>query len=122
MTSLDKLNYICFEKKNESFDMFHIYKVQVENQLNWKIKRVKSDRSNEYILFNDFCRKKIHEVTPLYSFESNGVAGRKKKTLKQMINTLLVNSSAFDNLWWEPLLSVCHIQNRIFYKKTSKIL
>lgn len=29
-----------------------------------------------------FVEKKIHEVTPLYSFESNGVAGRKKKDFK----------------------------------------
>ena len=33
---------------------------------------------------------------------------------------MLVSSSAYDNLWGEALLSACHIQNRIPYKKTGK--
>ena len=44
--------------KDEAFDMFLSYKAEVENQLNKKIKRVRSDRGDEYILFNDFCEKK----------------------------------------------------------------
>ena len=41
-------------------------------------------------------------------------------TLKEMINTLLVSASAPDNLWGEAILSACHLQNRISYKKTGK--
>jgi hypothetical protein len=43
--------------KDEAFDMFLSYKAEVENQLNRKIKRVRSDRGGEYISFNDFCEK-----------------------------------------------------------------
>jgi len=34
--------------------------------LNKKIKRIRSDRCDEYALFNDYCVKKciIHEVAP----------------------------------------------------------
>ena len=35
--------------KDESFD--------VENQLNKKNKRIRSDRGGEYVLFNDYCFK-----------------------------------------------------------------
>ena len=59
-------------------------------------------------------------MTPPYSLESNGVAERKNKTLKEMMNSLLVSASALDNLWGEAILSACHLQNRISYKKTGK--
>ncbi|OMO54671.1 Integrase, catalytic core [Corchorus capsularis] len=108
--------------KDEAFDMFLKYKAEVENQLNKKIKRVRSDRGGEYVLLNDYCEKEdiIHEVTPPYSPESSGVAERKNRTLKEMMNAMLVSSNAHDNLWGEALLSACHVQNRIPYKKTGK--
>jgi hypothetical protein len=33
------------------------------------------------------------------------------------MNTMLVSFSALDSLWDEAILSACHLQNRIFYKK-----
>jgi len=86
--------------KYEAFDMFLSYKAKVENQLNRKIKRLRSDKGGEYTLFNDFCEKEdiIHEVTPPYSPESNGVVERKNRTLKEMINVSLVSSFAPNNL------------------------
>ena len=108
--------------KDEAFDKFLLYKAEVENQLGRKIKRVRSDRGGEYLLFNDFCEKEgiIHEVTPPYSPESNGVAERKNRTLKEMMNVMLVSFAAPNNLWGEALLSACFIQNRIPHKKTQK--
>ena len=70
MIVLDILDYIYFLKhKNEAFDKFFLYKSEVENQLKRKIKRVRSDRGGEYVLYNDFCEKEgiIHEITPPYS-------------------------------------------------------
>ena len=37
-----------------------------------------------------------------------------------MMNAMLVSSNAPDNLWGEALLTACHLQNRIPYKKTGK--
>ena len=95
--------------KNEAFGMFLTYKAEVENQMNKKIKRIRSNRGCEYVLFNDYCVKEciIHEVIPLYSPKSNGVGERKNKTLKEMMNAMLINSNAFDNLWGESLLTAC---------------
>ena len=39
--------YLLHEK-SQSLDMFKIYKAKVENQLNRKIKAVRSDRGGEY--------------------------------------------------------------------------
>jgi hypothetical protein len=47
-----------FRSKDEVYNMFLLYKTKVENQLNKKIKRVRSDRGSEYILLNDYCEKR----------------------------------------------------------------
>ena len=107
--------------KDEAFDMFLSYKAKVENQLDRKIKRIRSDRGGEYIPLNDYCENEgiIHK-TPPYSLKLNGIAERKNRTLKEMINSLLVSALTPDNLWGEAILSVYHLQNRISYKKTGK--
>jgi len=111
------------KNKDEAFDMLLTYKAEVENQLNKEIKRIRSDRSGEYVLFNDYCVKEgiIHEVTPPYSLESNGVVERKNRTLKEMMNAMLISSNAPDNLWGESLLIACFLQNRIPHRKTGNI-
>ena len=40
--------------KDEVFDMFLSYKVEVENQLDRKIKRIRSYRGDEYIHLNHY--------------------------------------------------------------------
>ena len=45
------------KRKDEAFDVFLTYKAEVENQLNKKIKRIRSDRGGEYVLFNNFWVK-----------------------------------------------------------------
>ena len=41
-------------------------------------------------------------MTPPYSPESNEVARRNNRTLKEIMNFLLVSASAPNNLWGEP--------------------
>ena len=57
--------------KDETLNFFKIYKAEVENQLDRKIKRLRSDRGGEYFSneFDAFCAKHgiIHERTPPYS-------------------------------------------------------
>ena len=81
--------------KDEVFDMFLSYKVEVENQLDRKIKRIRSNRGGEYIPLDDYCEKKgiIHEGIPPYLQKSNRVAERKNMTLKEMMDPLLVSAS-----------------------------
>ena len=58
------------KSKDEAIDKFVMFKAEVENQLNRKIKKVRSDRGGEYVSpFTDLCAKSgiIHELTPPYS-------------------------------------------------------
>ena len=59
---------------------------------------VESIFSNEFDLF---CVEHgiIHERTPPYSPQSNGVAERKNQTLTDMVNTML-DTSGLSKEWW----------------------
>jgi len=85
MTLIDDATRFCYvyllQTKDEVLDYFKIYKAEVENQLERKIKHLRSDRGGEYFpkIFDEFCEEYgiIHERMPPYSPESNGIAERK---------------------------------------------
>ncbi|KAJ0008485.1 hypothetical protein Pint_29037 [Pistacia integerrima] len=108
--------------KDEVIKMFLTYKNEVENQLNKKIKRLRTYKGGEYESndFNSFCRDHgvQHDTIPPYSPQSNGVAERKNKTLKEMVNAMLISSGAL--FVGEAMLLACYIQNIISFKKTGK--
>ena len=99
VTFIDDCTRYCYvyllHSKDEALVKFKEFTLEVENQLQRTIKIVRSDRGGEYNEpFNAFCREKgiIHQTTAPYSPESNGVAERKNRTLKEMMNALLQES------------------------------
>jgi hypothetical protein len=99
------------------------YKKEVENQLNKKIKVLMSDRGGEYESpFGEFCSKHgiVHQTTAPYSPQQNGVAERKNRTLKEMMNAMLISFGLPQNLWGEAILSANYILNKLPQKKLDK--
>ncbi|CAL2244459.1 unnamed protein product [Prunus armeniaca] len=91
-TFIDDCSKYCYiyliKTKDEVFNKFKVYKTEVQNQLERRIKRFRSGRGGEYTL-NDlsvFCEEHgiIHQVTAPYSPQSNGVAEKKNRTLLDM--------------------------------------
>ena len=128
MTLIDDATRFCYvyllHTKDEAIDYFKIYKAEVENQLERKIKRLRSDRGGEYFsnVFDVFCEEHgiIHERTPPYSPQSNGVAERKNRTLTDLVNSML-DTAGLSKAWWgEALLTSCHVLNRIPNKNKEK--
>jgi transposase InsO family protein len=97
MTIIDNTSRYCYvyflKTKDEALNCFKTYKVEVENQLEKKIKRFWSDRGGEYFFneFNLFCAKHgiIHKRMSPYSSQSNGIAERKNHTLTNLVNSML---------------------------------
>ncbi|KAL0360460.1 UNVERIFIED_CONTAM: Retrovirus-related Pol polyprotein from transposon TNT 1-94 [Sesamum radiatum] len=104
----------------ESSTLWHS---RLETQTGKKLKRLRSDRGGEYesSKFNEYCQTFgiIHEETPPYSPSSNGVAERKNRTFKDMINSLLLTSGLPKYLWGEALNTACHILNRVPLKRNT---
>ena len=121
MTLIDDSTRFCYvyllKTKDEAMHYFKIYKAEVENQLERKIKRLRSDRGGEYFSheFDSFCEEHgiIHERTPPYSPQSNGIAERKNRTLTDLVNAML-DTAGLSNEWWgEAILTACHVLNRV---------
>ena len=110
--------------KDEAETMFLKYKAEVENQLDKKIKRLRTDRGGEYNTnsLREFCEKNgiIHEFTAPYSPQQNGIAERKNRTLKNMMNAMLINSGMSNNMWGEAILIACYILNKVPHKRLDK--
>ena len=82
--------------------MFLKFRTETENQLGKKIKRLRSDRGGEYYdkTPKEFCESNgiTHEFTTPYLPQQNGVAERKNRTLKEMMNVMLLSSGLSDNM------------------------
>jgi len=106
ITFIDDSTKYCYiyllKSKDEAKDKFILYKNEVENQLNKKIKVVRSDRGGEYVSpYAEFCAQNgiRHEFTAPYSPQQNGIAERKNRTLKEMVTAMLISSGLHQNLW-----------------------
>ena len=62
----------------------------------------------------------IHERTPPYSHESNGVAESKNRTLTEMVNAMLETVGLPWEWWGEAMLTACHTLNRVPVKNKEK--
>ena len=52
-----------------------------------------------------------------YTPQQNGIAERKNRTLKEMMNAMLISSGLHQNLWGEAFLSANYILNKLPHKK-----
>ena len=103
--------YISF-MRNQSLDMFKIFRAEVETQLSKKIKCVGSDRGGEYYgrydgsgeqcpgPFADFLEKCriVSQYTMPGSPSMNGVAERRNRTLKDIVRSMISHSTLSESL------------------------
>ena len=87
------------------------------------MKVLRSDRGGEYKSpFFDVCAQHriIHETTSPYSPRSNGVAEGENRTLKEMMNVMLISSGLPQNMWGEVILFANYLLNKVPKKKAEK--
>ena len=116
--------YLIYEK-SQSLDVFKAYKAEVENQLDKKIKAVKSDRGGEYYGRYDgsgeqrpgpFAKYLVEcGIVPQYTMPGkpsmNGVAERRNRTLKDMVRSMISHSTLPESLWGDALKTAAYILN-----------
>ena len=84
---------------------------------------VRSDRGGEYVSpFADRCAKHgiRHEFTAPYSPQQNGIAERKNRTLKEMVNAMLISSGLSKDMWGEAILMATYLLNKIPRKEKEE--
>ncbi|GJV18870.1 zinc finger, CCHC-type containing protein [Tanacetum coccineum] len=94
ITFIDDAFRFCYvyllHAKDEALDKFRIYKTEVELQQNDLVKTLRTDRGGEYydpVFFQSAGI--IHETTAPYTPQQNGMAERKNRALKEMVNSML---------------------------------
>jgi transposase InsO family protein len=105
-------------------DKFKIFKAELENQHNIKIKLVRSDRGREYYgchtpygqVPEPFVRfLQENDIVAQYSMlsdpQQNGVAERRNRTLMDMVRSMLSYSTLPISLWMKALKTDVHILN-----------
>ncbi|GJT62681.1 zinc finger, CCHC-type containing protein [Tanacetum coccineum] len=92
ITFIDDASRFCYvyllHAKDEALDKFRICKTKVELQQNDLIKALRTNKGGEYydpIFFQHVGI--IHETTAPYIPQQNGVAERKNRALKEMVNS-----------------------------------
>jgi len=107
MTLIDDATRFCYvyllHTKDEALDYFKVYKAEVKNQLERKIKHLRLDHSGEYFpkTFDVFYEEHgiIHERMPSYSPQSNRITERENRTLIDLVNTML-DTTGLSKAWW----------------------
>ncbi|KAD7478579.1 hypothetical protein E3N88_01715 [Mikania micrantha] len=124
VTYIDDATRYCYvylvHTKDEALDKFKVYKQEVELLHGDLIKTLRTDRGGEYydpIYFQSTGI--IHQTTAPYTPQQNGVAERKNRTLKEMVNSLLSYSGLNDGFWGEAMLTACYLLNRTPDKKNK---
>jgi hypothetical protein len=122
---------IC--EQYEALEKFKVFKAEVENQHDAKIKVVRSDRGGEYygrhppygqvpVPFVNFLQENgiVAQYSLPYEPQQNGVAKRWNCTLMDMVRSMLSNSTLPLSLWLEALKTATHIINRVPSKLVPK--
>ena len=102
--------------KDETFDKFCEWKELVENQVDRKIKCLRTYNGLEFCntKFDRYC--KTHGIgrhrTCVYTPQQNGVAERMNRTIMEKVRCLLIEFGLDESFWAEAAATVAYIINR----------
>ena len=120
-----RYGYVYLMKnKSESFEKFKEYKNEVENQLDKKIKTLRTDRGGEYlsIEFSTFLKECgiVPQLTPPGTPQWNGVSKKRNRTLLDMVRSMMCQTELSLYFWGYALQIAAFTLNIIPSKPVEK--
>ncbi|GJU59009.1 ribonuclease H-like domain-containing protein [Tanacetum coccineum] len=104
-------------KKDETSGILKTFIRQIENQLNHKVKIIRSDNGTEFKnrVMLEFCGEKgiKQEFSNARTPQQNGVAERMNRTLIEAARTMLADSHLPTTFWAEAVNTACYTFNRV---------
>lgn len=109
--------YVYFLKNKLDITLvFKKYKDEVENELEKKIKVLRSDNGKEYSnkVFSDFLAASgiKHQTSTPYTPEQNGLAERMNRTLVEHAKCMLFEAKLHKQFWAEAVTTAAYLINR----------
>ncbi|GJX12361.1 ribonuclease H-like domain-containing protein [Tanacetum coccineum] len=103
--------------KDETSGIIQTFIRQIENQLNHRVKIIRSDNDTEFKNRDmlEFCGNKgiKQEYSTARTPQQNGVAERMNRTLIKAARTMLADSLLPTTFWAEAVSTACYILNRV---------
>ncbi|GJV73225.1 putative ribonuclease H-like domain-containing protein [Tanacetum coccineum] len=107
--------------KDETCGILKKFIIEIENQLNHKVKVIRCDNGTEFKNreMNELCGLKgiKREFSVARTPQQNGVAERKNKTLIEAARTMLADSLLPTVFWAEAVNTACYVLNRVLVTK-----
>ncbi|GJU21805.1 putative ribonuclease H-like domain-containing protein [Tanacetum coccineum] len=107
--------------KDETSGILKTFITEIENQLDYKVKVIRSDNGTEFknSVMNQFCEMKgiKREFSVARTPQQNGVVERRNRTLIEAARTMLVDSKLPTTFWAEAVNTACYVLNRVLVIK-----
>ncbi|GKA89220.1 putative ribonuclease H-like domain-containing protein [Tanacetum coccineum] len=107
--------------KDETSGILKTFITKIENQLDYKVKVIRSDNETEFknSVMNQFCEIKgiRREFSVARTPQQNGIAERKNRTLIEATRTMLVDFKLPTTFWAEAVNTACYVLNRVLIIK-----
>ena len=104
------------KSKDEVFEKFTEYKALVENQLDRKIKKLRSDNGTEYKnhRFDQLMKESgiDHHTTQTDTSQQNGVSERMNRTIANGARNVLLDSNIPDRFWPYAVIYTVQVRNK----------
>ncbi|KAJ9562511.1 hypothetical protein OSB04_007671 [Centaurea solstitialis] len=109
--------------KDETSGLIKTFVKRVENQVNLRVKVIRSDNGTEFknADLNSFCEEKgiERQFSAPRTPQQNGVAERRNRTLIEAARTMLADSKLPITFWAEAVNTACYVQNRVHVVKSK---
>jgi transposase InsO family protein len=119
-----RMTAVCFlRNKSEAFENFKVYKEMVENEMDSKIKCLRTDNGGEFTSkeFMDYCSR--HGIKRQFYVartpQQNRVVERKNMIVHEMARTMLMDSKLTDIFWTHAMHISVQIQNIVMLRNTT---
>ncbi|GKA76510.1 putative ribonuclease H-like domain-containing protein [Tanacetum coccineum] len=107
--------------KDETSGTLKTFITKIENQLDYKVKVIRSDNGTEFknSVMNQFCEMNSikREFSVARNPQQNGVAERRNRTLIEAARTMLVDSKFPTTFWAKAVNTACYVLNMVLVIK-----
>lgn len=126
-TFIDDLKHFGYvyliSHKSEALEYFKRFMNEVENQLDKRIKFLRTDQGREYLSnqFEELCNEKgiVRQLTTPYTPQQNGMAERRNRTLLDMVWSMMAQTNLPISFWGDASLTTVYILNKVPSKSVT---
>lgn len=114
-TRFSKIYFL--KTKSQTAPTIQLFITEIERQYDTKVKRLRSDNGGEYVTqeLKEFLQSQgiIHEFSPAYSSESNGIAERYNQSIETIARCMMMKVPEHQHLWAEAIGTAAYLKNRL---------